>query len=160
MGVEPCTIDIPGRGLLKVRHLVLDLNGTVALDGELLPGVAERVAVLRQRIAVYLLTADTRGLGAATAQELGIQLHRLTPGGEARQKADFVRQLGAAHTVAVGNGANDARMLAAAGLGIALLGSEGLAVEALQAANVVVPGIVEALDLLLLPKRLIATLRK
>jgi P-type E1-E2 ATPase len=152
-------IDIPGRGILKPRHFVLDLNGTVALDGDLLPGVAERVAALGDCMTITLLTADTRGLGAVTAGELGVQLHRLTRGREAQQKANFVRNLGAPQTVAVGNGANDALMLAAAGLGIAVLGREGLAVAALQAADVVVPHITDALDLLLTPQRLIATLR-
>ena len=33
--------DIPGSPPLRIRHLVLDLNGTLALDGRLLPGVAE-----------------------------------------------------------------------------------------------------------------------
>ncbi len=153
-------IDIPGRGLLKPQHLVLDLNGTIALDGELLPGVAESVATLRDRIAIYLLTADTRGHGATTANQLGIQLHRLTPGQEAQQKAGFVRALGAVHTIAVGNGANDALMLAAAGLGIAVLGSEGLATATLQAADIVVPNVTDAFDLLLYPQRLVATLRR
>jgi P-type E1-E2 ATPase len=153
-------IDIPGRGPLQPRSLVLDLNGTIALDGELLPGVAERIAALGDRLIIYLLTADTRRRGAATAEQLGIQLCRLTPGQEAQQKADFVHQLGAAHTVAVGNGANDALMLAAAGLGIAVLGCEGLAVAALQAADLAVPHVTDALDLLLYPQRLIATLRQ
>jgi P-type E1-E2 ATPase len=153
-------IDIPGHKCLEPRHLILDLNGTIALDGQLLPGVAEQVTALRKRLAIFLLTADTRGKGAATADQLGVQLHRLTPGQEAQQKADFVHSLGAAHTVAVGNGANDALMLVAAGLGIAMLGREGLAVAALQAADLVVPDVAAALDLLLHPKRLIATLRR
>lgn len=153
-------INIPGYGLLKFQNLVLDLNGTIAFDGQLLPGVAERVTVLRDQMAVYLLTADTRGRGAATADQLGIQLHRLTHGQEAQQKADFVRQLGATRTIAVGNGANDALMLATAKLGIAVLGREGLSVIALQAADLVVPGVTDALDLLLHPQRLIATLRR
>jgi len=154
------TIDIPGCGCLEPHHLVLDLNGTIALDGEVLPGVAERLAVLRDRMNISLLTADTHGLGAATATQLGIRLHRLRPGQEAQQKADFVNSLGAAHTVAMGNGANDAQMLAAARLGIAVLGHEGLAVAAFQAADLIVPDVADALDLLLHPKRLIATLRQ
>jgi P-type E1-E2 ATPase len=152
-------IHIPGRAPLELRHLALDLNGTVALDGELLPGVTERVALLRDQLTITLLSADTRGQGAATAAQLGVQLHRLAPGQEATQKGDFVRRLGAAHTVTVGNGANDAEMLAAAGLGVAVLGGEGLASAALQAADVVVPDITAALDLLLHPQRLVATLR-
>jgi P-type E1-E2 ATPase len=153
-------IHIPGRDALELGHLVLDLNGTIALDGQLLPGVAERASALRAQITIHLLTADTRGCGAATAHQLGVQWHRLTPGQEAQQKADFVRQLGAAHTVAVGNGANDALMLSAAGLGIAVLGHEGLAVTALQAADLLVPDVTAALDLLVHPQRLIATLRQ
>jgi soluble P-type ATPase len=50
-------------------------------------------------------------------------------------------------------------MLAAAGLGIAVLGPEGLAKGAMEAADVVAPGILAALDLLLKHKRLVATLR-
>jgi len=153
-------VEIPGRGQLALAHLALDLNGTIALDGELLPGVAERCHALKAMLAVTLLTADTHGQAAATAEALGVALVRLTPGDEAAQKAAFVRQAGAERAVAIGNGANDAAMLREAALGIAVLGEEGLATEALQAADVVVPGITAALDLLRVPGRLRATLRR
>jgi P-type E1-E2 ATPase len=107
----------------------------------------------------YLLTADTRGRGAETAETLGLALCRLRPGNEAQQKKSFVQQMGASSTVAIGNGANDAAMLSAAGLGIVVLGPEGASVSALQAADVAVPDVNVALDLLLYPQRLIATLR-
>jgi soluble P-type ATPase len=71
-----------------------------------------------------------------------------------------VAKLGPSQTVAIGNGANDARMLAAAVLGIATLGPEGLATITLQAADLVVGRVEDALDLLLRPQRLIATLRR
>lgn len=154
------TINIPGRGTLEVANLVLDLNGTIALDGEVLPGVAERLAVLATRLTVHLVTADTQGQAAQSAERLGLRLVRIVPGDEAGQKLNLVAQLGPATTVAIGNGANDAGMLAAAGLGIAVLGQEGLATVALQAAGVVVGRIEDALDLLLRPRRLIATLRR
>jgi soluble P-type ATPase len=60
---------------------------------------------------------------------------------------------------AIGNGRNDQLMLAAAALGIAVVQEEGAAIESLSAADVVLPDIRSALDLLLFPKRLIATLR-
>jgi soluble P-type ATPase len=50
-------------------------------------------------------------------------------------------------------------MLAAAALGIAVVQKEGAATETLSAADVVVSDIRSALDMLLFPKRLIATLR-
>ena len=61
---------------------------------------------------------------------------------------------------AIGNGANDADMLQTAAVGIAVLGAEGLAAETLLAADVVCANPLDALDLLLNPRRLIATLRK
>jgi P-type E1-E2 ATPase len=153
------SIEIPGYGRLALEHLALDLNGTLALDGEVLSGVAERLEVLSPHLQIHLLTADTRGQGAATAAALGINLHRLTPGDEAAQKRAFVESLGAERVVAVGNGANDAEMLAVAALGVAVLGPEGLARPAWQNADLIVPDIGAALDLLLHPQRLVATLR-
>ena len=152
--------DIPGRGIIHLSTLVLDLNGTVALDGEIITGIEDRVRALQERgMGGYLLTADTRGRGAETAEALGLTLHRLHSGGERAQKRAFVEHMGADRVVAVGNGANDAEMLQSAAVGIAVLGTEGTATPALLAADVVAQDICAALDLLLKPQRLIATLR-
>src|SRR5690242_8828268 len=153
-------IDVPGWRTLRLAHLVLDMNGTVARDGTLLPVVAARVARLRSDLEPYLLSADTHGGLDAVAAALGVRARRLEPGAEAAQKAAFVHELGASGVVAIGNGANDAAMLAAAALGIAVLGPEGLAVAALGAADVLVGSIGDALDLLLRPRCLLATLRR
>ncbi len=153
-------VSIPGWQTLELSHLVLDLNGTIALDGEVLPGVAGRLTALSSLLTVHLVSADTQGQAARNAQAIGLQVHRIAPGDEADQKLALVARLGPAQTVAVGNGANDTRMLAGAALGIATLGPEGLATLALQAADVVVGRIEDALDLLLLPERLVATLRR
>ena len=85
---------------------------------------------------------------------------RVKAGQEQEQKAALINQLGSEHVVAIGNGANDTDMLKAAAIGIAVLGPEGLCAETLLAADVVVTSITDALDLLLVPKRLIATLRR
>jgi P-type E1-E2 ATPase len=153
-------LDIPGREILELEHLVLDLNGTIALDGEVLAGVPERLAALSESLAVLMVTADTRGRAAAIAGQLGGGLVLVTPGDEADQKRALVKQLGAERVVAIGNGANDVEMLQAAALGMAILGPEGLAEEALRAADVVMASIHDALDLLLHPRRLVATLRR
>jgi len=151
-------LDIPGRGVLGLEHLVLDLNGTIALDGEVLAGVPEQLAALSENLTVFMVTADTQGRASAIAKQLGVRLVLVTPGEEAEQKLAMVERLGAERVVAIGNGANDARMLRAAALGIAVLGPEGLAVEAWQAADVAATRH-DALDLLVHPRRLVATLR-
>jgi P-type E1-E2 ATPase len=153
-------LEIPGRGTIQLEHLVCDVNGTLAVDGRLLEGVAKAIARLSDRLTVHLVTANTHGKQALINQQLGLQAHLLTPGQEAQQKADFVNSLGAQHVVAVGQGANDAEMLSAAAIGICVLSTEGTAVPTLLAADVVTRDIQSALDLLEKPLRMIATLRK
>lgn len=153
------SLGIPGVGQVCWKHLVLDLNGTLTIDGQLLPGVAERLATLGTRLDVQFLTADTHGRAADLAARLGVEWTRVKAGQEAEQKERFVQELGAETVVAIGNGANDAKMLAAAGIGIVVLGEEGTAVQALLNADIASRTITEALDLLIWPKRLLASLR-
>jgi P-type E1-E2 ATPase len=152
---------IPGFAELHLEYLVLDVNGTLTKDGVLLPGVTERLGKLRTELKIELLSGDTFGRLDAIAAELGLPataLSRTEP--EPAQKAAFIRNLGASRVVAIGNGANDADMLKLAALGIAVLGPEGLAVEALLALDLVVSSIDDALDLLRFPRRLLASLRR
>jgi P-type E1-E2 ATPase len=157
-------ITIPGRERFHLTHLILDVNGTVAADGQLIEGVGAQLRALRQAgWEVHWITADTRGRQAALDQELGWPAVRIATDsaeGEAAQKAAFVQELGAASVIAIGNGANDVDMLRRAALGIAVLGPEGLALDALLAADLVVPDIHAALGLLQDPSRIIATLRR
>jgi P-type E1-E2 ATPase len=152
-------LDIPGWGTSELKHLVLDLNGTLAMDGSLIPGVDSRVRSLSSHLTVHLATADTHGRAEDMSRALGVQLVRITPNDEARQKEALVERLGSGQVVAIGNGANDARMLQVAALGIAVLGREGLATSALRSADLVAGGVEDALDMLRLPQRLVATLR-
>lgn len=153
-------LTIPGRGELRIEHLVTDVNGTLALDGILLDGLAKRIGVLRDRLQIHLLTADTHGRQATIDQQLNLTAVRIKGGNEARQKAEYVKTLGADSVIAIGQGANDASMLKEAALGICVMSQEGVAVETLLAADLLVPDIFAALDLFDHPLRLIASLRK
>jgi P-type E1-E2 ATPase len=151
---------IPGRGVMQLQHLVCDVNGTLALDGQLPDGLVRTLTALRDRLTLHLLTADTHGKQHLIDQQLSIRAVRVQPGQEAQQKADYVRQLGAESVVAIGQGANDAEMLKAAALGICVLSMEGAAIEALLAADLVASNIFDALGLLEKPLRIVASLRK
>jgi P-type E1-E2 ATPase len=154
-------LQIPGRGIIELEYAVLDVSGTLTVDGQLIKGVDSLIAQLRGKLEVRLITADTHGKQAEIDRQLKFSADRLKPGGHEReQKADYVRALGTHNAVAIGNGANDADMLKAAALGIAVIGHEGAAFELLTAADVVTHNIFDAIGLLLYPKRLIATLRR
>ncbi len=153
------SVDIPGCGTVQLKYIVLDYNGTMAKDGLLQPGVEENLNRLSESMEVHILTADTFGKCRSECKNINGIVHILSQpvGGEAKEA--YVETLGAEFTVAVGNGANDRLMLAKAALGIVILGPEGTSVQALQNADVAVKEITDGLDLLLRPKRLIATLR-
>lgn len=152
-------IAIPGYQVLQLAHLVTDYNGTVAVDGKLVSGVGPRLTTLAQHLQIHIITADTFGLVQQQVTGLPCQVVVIGPEDQAGAKLRYVQALGAEQTVALGNGRNDHLMLQAAGLGIAVLLAEGAASKTILAADVLTPSILDALDLLLNPLRLTATLR-
>ncbi|MBK1902237.1 MULTISPECIES: HAD family hydrolase [Burkholderia] len=154
------SIDIPGCHVLNLEHLVLDFNGTLAVDGKLLEGIAPRIAQLAERLDVHVVTGNTHGDARMQMRGCRAEVVCLPPAAQAEAKRDYVVRLGAGRVAAIGNGRNDALMLEQAALGIAVLGTEGLAADALEAADVVVRHAVDALGLMLFPTRLIASLRR
>jgi soluble P-type ATPase len=152
-------VDIPGYRVVQLTHLVMDYNGTLAVDGELEAGVREALSALSDHLTIHVVTADTFGLAAEQLKDVPLKLSILPPGHQDVAKRDYVNRLGCGQTVAVGNGRNDRLMLTAAELGIAVVLREGAAAVTLAAADIVCMGIVPALELLLHPLRLTATLR-
>ncbi len=154
------TISIPDYRDITLQHLVLDMNGALARDGILLPGVKNLIARLQPLMDIHLITADTHGGGREAAQTLGVEFHKMAPGPGGPQKLALVQKLGPENVVAIGNGVNDALMLKAAALGIVVNGGEGAAIAAILAADIYAPNILDALALLLHPDRIRATLRR
>lgn len=153
----PIVLEIPGSGRVELEVLLLDVNGTLSDRGELIPGVAERIIRLRAQLDVHLLSADTFGTMAETAAALGVD-GKLAAA--AHDKLREVEALGPHRCAAIGNGANDVELLRAAALSIAVVGPEGASPKALLEADVVCRSVTEALDLLLEPRLLVATLRR
>jgi soluble P-type ATPase/Icc-related predicted phosphoesterase len=149
-------VEIPGRGNVVLGHLVLDFNGTLSKDGKLLTGVAERLTKLAETVRITVMTADTFGTAAEALRGLPLEVKWIETGAD---KARFVRDLGADHVVAVGNGRNDVEMVRSAAIGIAVIGPEGVAGELIREADVVVNDVRDGLDLIANPLRLKATLR-
>lgn len=150
------TIDIPQRPPLELEHLVLDQNGTLSDRGVVIYGVSDRLGRLKQRLTVHILSADTFGTLDELTEELQVEGHRVQTG---EDKRAFVSNLGGGRCVAIGNGQNDIAMLNAVALGVVVIGPEGASAAAIAAADIVCTSILDALDLLLDPRILKATLR-
>lgn len=152
-------IGIPGFGDIRLEHLVSDFTGTLSVDGKLLPGVAERLNRIGGFLTIHVLTADTFGRARVELEGVNCRLHILEGEDHDVQKETYIRKLGPESVAALGNGNNDRKMLKTARVGIALLLEEGCAVDAVTSANILVRSTVDALELLLNPRRMKATLR-
>jgi soluble P-type ATPase len=154
---RPIEVAIPGERPVVLSHLVLDFNGTLAQDGNLLPGVAIRLRKLGRRLRIVVATADTFGKARSALKGLPVAVEIVETG---RHKLRLLSRLGPSRTVAIGNGRNDVPMMREAALSIAVIGPEGAAGEAVRVADILVRDIRDGLDLLLKPLRLKATYRR
>jgi len=152
-------IDIPGFGPVKLQHLVSDFTGTLSVAGHLIPGVEEGLNQIAGTLKVHILTADTFGVARKELKNVHCTIHILSGESHDIQKEAYVTKLGPEKVVALGNGNNDRRMVKVARVGIAVSEGEGCAVDAITSANIHVNKAMDALNLLLNPKRLKATLR-
>ena len=152
-------IEIPDYKAMELKYLVLDYNGTIALDGVIPDGVKSRLCKLSEELEIYVLTADTHGTAREMCEGLPLEIHTFPTNGALEEKLEIVERLGADQCAAIGNGRNDKLMCRASALAIAVMEKEGMCGRLLGEADVCTRSIEDALDLLIYPKRLIATLR-
>ena len=152
------TINIPGRGELVLSHLVLDYNGTIAEDGLIIPGIKARLEALSRDLEISVITADTHGTAARRCEGLPLKVLTFPTTEVGAIKADHVRSLPGG-VATIGNGFNDIPMSDAADLSVCVMGAEGCCAALLAHCHIAVTSIHDALDLLLTPDRIRATLR-
>ena len=149
---------IPGTGELEIKTIILDLNGTLSVSGEVAPGVKERLEKLKQAgFELVLFTGNTRGDADEICSALGITWQQAQNGDE---KRDLALKMGPETCASIGNGLIDLELMKAVKLRIVTLQAEGVSVQTLLNSDIVVPTISDALDLFIDEQRLIATLRK
>lgn len=149
-------VELPGREPMPIARLCLDFTGTLSRDGELLPGVVNRLERLARVTRVTVCTADTFGKAATALDGLPVEVERIKTGDD---KLAWLKARGVDQSIVIGNGRNDVKWVKEAPVGIAVVGPEGAAGDLVRVADVVVSSITDALDLVLNPLRLKATLR-
>jgi|LGVF01.1.fsa_nt_gb soluble P-type ATPase len=152
-------LDIPPNDPISIEHVILDFNGTIATDGQLITGVVQRIAELSSQVTVHVITADTNASARTQLQDVPCTLKIIGANQQDRAKLEYAQSLGLNTVLAVGNGRNDGLLLQEAALGICVIQREGASLSSMQAADLVCVHINDALDLLLRPHRLKATLR-
>ena len=154
------SIDIPGKGKMNIENLVLDFNGTIAYDGNIKNGISEKIQRVHEMgINIYILTADTYHQAAEQCKDMPVTLEIFDVDNAALSKREIVNNIDSKLTMTIGNGNNDVEMFEESILSVAVIGDEGCAVKAIFAADIITNNIDDAIDLLLNPHRIKATLR-
>jgi P-type E1-E2 ATPase len=153
------TVPVPGWGELSVEYLMLDFNGTAAVDGKLKKEVRDAIEKISRYIKVFVITADSYDSVDSELAATSVTFIKVNKNSSGEEKAKVVRELGPEKVVAIGNGSNDAAMLKEAALGIAVLGDEGCSSAVMKEADIVVTDVTKAFGLIMHPERILATLR-
>lgn len=152
------TIRIPGRDEFTISHLILDYNGTIALDGKVIPAIVPQLEILSKDLDIYVITADTHGTATKNCADLPLEVKVFPTTQVCEIKAAEARKL-TGGVACIGNGFNDIQMSDMCDLSICVIGREGCCGALLSHVDVVVTSIEDALDLLIKTDRLRATLR-
>lgn len=153
-------INIPGFKNLEIENVVFDYNGTIAEDGVLIKELEKLIEKLVEKgIKVYILTADTNGSVKKQCGHLPVEIEIFDNESATEYKKKTVERLGSNYTISIGNGRNDREMFKSSILSIGVIEKEGSYLKSLLEADIVVNNIVDAVELILNPNRLIATLR-
>ena len=166
------SIGRPGQSNLDIEFILIDFNGTLAIDRRVHPKAKDKINLLSKRTKIYIFVNpptppfDKGGKGGILAKELieerlrkvKAEIIYLAEGDSSGKKLDLLRQLGPTRCVAIGNGMDDAALMQEAAIGICVISKEGSSGEAMKHADLVFTDILDALDFLLKPLRQKATL--
>ena len=152
-------IEIPGYITYDLKYLLLDYNGTIALDGHMNDSVKDLIREVSKDLEVFVLTADTHGTAAVECENLPVTLKTFPTATAMDSKLEILNSLGADNCCTIGNGRNDLLMCRESALSISVIGDEGCYSKLITQTNITVKHIEDGFKLLLKPKRLIATLR-
>ena len=150
--------EIPGKKTYRITNILMDLNGTLAVDGIIPEEVYGRLKRLSEKVNIIILTAGTHGK-VDEIKTRGLKVTLIEKGKEAERKRDYLEKLGKETCAAIGNGANDYLMMKRSALSIGVIYHEGACKKTMDICDVIVNSPEDALDLFLFPKRMVATLR-
>ena len=154
------TIERPGLNPLEIEFVLIDFEGTLAIDRRVHSKAKDKINLLSKRTTIYILTKEKKELIEERLRKVKAEIIYLAEGGSSQRKLDLIHRLGPTQSVAIGNGEDDVAMIKEASIGISILGKEGSSGEALKNADLVFTDILDALDFLLKPLRQKTTLSK
>ena len=152
-------IKIPGRETVTIKNIIFDYNGTIAIDGQLIEGVAKAINELSSDFDFHVITADTFGSVNNELNDVNCTLIIVPEENQDLIKLEHLIKLGKETTLCVGNGRNDKLILKESVVGITVIQDEGASTDTLMASDIICKSIMDVFEFLKKPDRLKATLR-
>lgn len=158
MGID---VKIPWGEKYIIENVVFDLNGTLATNGKIAKSTEDLLKKLAKQAKIYIITADTHNTAKQLEKEIGefAEIFVLKSDEHDLEKARFVHTLGFRETVTLGNGANDLKMVEEGILSFAVIAGEGAYAPLLGKVDMVVHNVDHAIEMLLNPMKIVATIR-
>ncbi len=153
-------INVPETGKYEIENIVFDYNGTIAINGEIISGILEKIVKLTEVFNVAIITADTFNTVRKAFKNTNVNIHIIDNENGMIQKKEFIKNIGSNKTIALGNGRNDELMLKESIISVAILNDEGVSLKALNSADFLLKDINHFFEMIEEPKKLIAILRK
>jgi len=143
---------------IEINTIVLDLNGTLSVNGVIPEDVKEALKELKDRgFRILLFTGDQRGTAANLCADLGINFVKCRNAYEKEQA--FHDKCSLEKTAAIGNARIDIGTFKQAKISIATLQAEGIHAGIIEHVDVIVPTVLDALNFFLDEHTLCATMR-
>ena len=149
--------NIPNRENFEIKTIVLDLNGTLSIRGKIVSGAAKRIKKLEKLgYKIILLTGNQRGNADKLCKSLGME-YKICKNAEEKENA--ILSLEPEHCAAIGNARIDIGTFKHAKISILTLQKEGIHVDVIPFTDIIVPSVVDALDLFIDKDSFIATMK-
>lgn len=148
----------PGQPNIEIECLLIDYEGSLAIDGRVHPKAKDKINLLSKRVKIYILVKGEKEKVEERLKNVKAEVLFLQEGQATLAKLELLKRVGSERTVAIGNGMDDVPLFEKAGFSIGVIGKEGASGEALKKADLVVTDVLNGLDFLLRPLRQKATL--
>ena len=149
---------VPGTGEMVINTIILDLNGTLSVNGQISDDAKRLITELKTKgVEVVLFTGNQRGTADRLCSELGITFQKCK---NSQEKAADSKKFPKETTAAIGNARIDIGTFENAIVSIATLQAEGIHTGILAHVDIVVPSIENALELFLDADSFASTMKK
>ena len=149
--------NVSGVGTITLKTVVFDLNGTLAVYGEIKQSTKELLVELKNHgFEIFILTSDQRGVAMETVREIEVNC---VIARTSKEKQKFMKSLDRETTVTVGNGRVDIGMFQMSRIRIATLQAEGIHTGIISFVDMIVPSVDDAIKLLIDKDAFVSTMK-